>query len=75
MTAGEALSNYLSGLDPKERLVMSRKIRRACDISRNVLYNWTIGATAIKTLYRDKITEVTGTDIFANVAKCENWHE
>lgn len=75
MTAGEALSNYLGSLSPLERRDMSRKIRRACDISRNVLYNWTCGATTIKTVYRDKITEVVGVDLFADVAKCENWHE
>lgn len=75
MTAGEALSNYLNGLDAMQRRDMSRKIRRACDISRNVLYNWTIGATVIKTVYRDKITEVVGVDLFTDVAKCENWHE
>ncbi len=72
MTAGEALSNYLRSLDPSERRKMSRNIRQGCSISRQVLYNWTVGATPIKPIYRDKINQIVGGDIFSCVAKCVN---
>lgn len=72
MTAGEALSNYLGSLDPQERRKMSRNIRQGCSVSRQVLYNWTVGTTPIKPIYRDKISQIVGEDIFNCVAECVN---
>lgn len=72
MTAGEALSYYLVSLAPQERRNMSRNIRQGCSISRQVLYNWTVGATPIKPIYRDKISQIVGRDIFSCVAECVN---
>lgn len=74
MTAAEALSSYLNSLNPKDRRIMSRKIRRECDITRTILYNWRHGLTDIKTIYRDKINEIVGFNLFENVTKYEIWH-
>lgn len=67
MTANEALDAYLRSLDPKERAAKSRDIRALCQKSRNVLYDWRKGRSQIEVVWRDKITEAVGENIFENV--------
>lgn len=67
MTANEALDNYLSSLEPKERAAKSRDIRSLCQKSRSVLYDWRKGRSHIEIVWRDKITEAIGENIFVNV--------
>lgn len=67
MTANEALDAYLRSLDPKERAAKSRDIRALCQKSRSVLYDWRKGRSQIEVVWRDKITEAVGENIFENV--------
>lgn len=67
MTANEALDIYLNSLDPKERAAKSRDIRSLCEKSRSVLYDWRKGRTKIEAVFRDKITEAIGENIFKNI--------
>ncbi len=67
MTANEALDIYLSSLNSKERAAKSRDIRALCQKSRSVLYDWRKGRSQIEVVWRDKITEAIGENIFANV--------
>lgn len=67
MTANEALDAYLRSLDPKERAAKSRDIRSLCQKSRSVLYDWRKGRSQIEVVWRDKITEEVGENIFENV--------
>lgn len=67
MTANEALDAYLRSLDPKDRAAKSRDIRSLCQKSRSVLYDWRKGRSQIEAVWRDKITEVVGENIFKNV--------
>lgn len=67
MTANEALDAYLRSLDPKERAAKSRDIRSLCQKSRSVLYDWRKGRSQIEVVWRDKITEAVGENIFENV--------
>lgn len=69
MTANEALDNYLSSLDPKERIAKSRDIRALCQISKFVLCFWRRGRTQIPWYLLDKITEAIGENIFDDVVK------
>ena len=68
MTANEALDAYLRSLDPKERAAKSRDIRSLCQKSRSVLYDWRKGRSKIEVVWRDKITEAVGENIFEKVA-------
>ena len=74
MTANEALDAYLRSLDPKERAAKSRDIRSLCQKSRSVLYDWRKGRSQIEVVWRDKITEAVGENIFENVTNWLNWH-
>lgn len=67
MTANEALDAYLRSLDPKERAAKSRDIRSLCQKSRSVLYDWRKGRSQIEVVWRDKITEAVGENIFENI--------
>ena len=67
MTANDALDKYLSSLKPNERSAKSRDIRALCQISRYVLSDWRRGRTPIPWVFRDKITEALGENIFINV--------
>lgn len=67
MTANEALDIYLNSLEPKERAAKSRDIRTLCKKSRNVLYDWRKGRTKIEAIFRDKITEAIGENIFETI--------
>ena len=67
MTANEALDASLRSLDPKERAAKSRDIRSLCQKSRSVLYDWRKGRSQIEVVWRDKITEAVGENIFENV--------
>ncbi len=67
MTANHALDKYLSTLESTERVAKSRDIRAFCQISRFVLSDWRRGRTQIPCLFRDKIKEVVGENIFENV--------
>ena len=67
MTANEALDAYLRSLDPKERAAKSRDIRSLCQKTRSVLYDWRKGRSQIEVVWRDKITEAVGENIFENV--------
>ncbi len=67
MTANEALDIYLNSLDPKERTAKSRDIRSLCKKSRCVLYDWRKGRTKIEAVFRDKITEAIGENIFKSI--------
>ncbi len=68
MTANEALDNYLGSLNPKERIAKSRDIRILCRKSRSVLSDWRKGRTKITWIWRDKISEAIGKNIFENVS-------
>ncbi len=67
MTANEALDAYLRSLNPKERAAKSRDIRSLCQKSRSVLYDWRKGRSQIEVVWRDKITEAVGENIFENI--------
>lgn len=67
MTANEALDIYLNSLEPKERAAKSRDIRTLCKKSRSVLYDWRKGRTKIEAIFRDKITETIGENIFETI--------
>ena len=68
MTANEALDQYLKSLESKERAIKSRDIRYLCQKTSSVLYDWKKGRTPIPSVYRDKIIEAVGINIFENVA-------
>lgn len=67
MTANLAIDQYLSSLDPVDRIAISRRIRRLCRISRFVLSDWRRGRTPIPWSLHDKIIEAIGKNIFENV--------
>lgn len=67
MTANKALADYLRSLPPAERIAKSRDIREKLCISNNVLTSWRVGRTKIHPVFRDKIIEILGCDIFMDV--------
>jgi hypothetical protein len=64
MNANFLLNQFMSRYHGRELTSISRDIRAQCGISRQVLYHWRSGRTKIKKVYRDKITETLGEDIF-----------
>lgn len=67
MTANDALDKYLNSLNPKARIAKSRDIRILCRITRYVLCDWRRGRTQIPWVFRDKITEAIGENIFTHI--------
>lgn len=67
MTPNKALTTYLSRFSKKERKAKTLEICRLCQISLFTFYEWRSGRTIIKPIYRDKINEIVGEDIFVNV--------
>ena len=64
MTPGEALNNYLKGLDKSTRDIKLRDICDACSVSVDVVWNWRQGRTRIKGIYRREINTALGFDMF-----------
>lgn len=75
MTTNEALDKYLCSLSPRELIAKSRDIRTELCISPDVLSNWRRGRTVLRPVYPDKISEILGVDLSANVDGMKNYHE
>lgn len=69
MTTNEALDKYLSSLDRRERTAKTRDIREELGISRSVLSEWRRGRTRLHIVFLDKIGEILGVDLSADVDK------
>lgn len=68
MTANEALDHYLGSLSTKERIAKSRDIREKLHITRFVLSDWRRGRSELGSDCLDKIIEIVGVDLRANVS-------
>ena len=69
MTTNQALDQYLSSLNRRELIAKSRDIREELGVSRAVLSNWRRGKTKLRVIFLDKISEILGVDLSANVGK------
>ena len=52
-----------------QALAKSRDIREELGITRDVLSNWRRGRTELRPVFLDKISEILGVDLSANVGK------
>lgn len=69
MTTNQALDQYLSTLSRRDLIAKSRDIREELGITRDVLSNWRRGRTELWPVFLDKISEILGVDLSANVGK------
>lgn len=69
MTTNQALDQYLSTLSRRDLIAKSRDIREKLGITRDVLSNWRRGKTKLRLVFLDKISEILGVDLSANVGK------
>lgn len=67
MTQNVALNNYLKCLPMPERRATLKKLREGLHVSSAVITNWRQGTTVIHPLFYDKIIEILGVDLMANV--------
>lgn len=69
MTTNQALDQYLSTLSRRDLIAKSRDIREELGITRDVLSNWRRGRTELRPVFLDKISEILGVNLSANVGK------
>ncbi len=62
---------YCNSLDETARKEFYKRIAKECAVTQWVIYFWRSGRTPIKLLYRDKINEIAGKNIFGEEASCE----
>ncbi len=60
-----ALSQFLSTFSSNEHAVAIDKIVEACLVPRHTVYNWKHGLCRIPELYKRKIEEIFGQQIFS----------
>ena len=62
---------YCNSLEDSPRNYLYSRIQRECAVSKDVIYDWRCGRTAMNKLIRDKINEIAGEDIFGKEVSCE----
>ena len=67
-----ALSDYLHQFQKHEMASMVDRLSEGCMVPRYTIYNWARGLARIPQLYKCKIEEILGTNIFDSLVNAEN---